>query len=189
MRMNKVENVLYQLGIYPSQAGYPIAQTAIALAIKEPSRLQRLTLDFYPEVGKQCGCTPACVERSLRISAARAWDANPKLLTAMAQREIASRLPQVILSACCTIVCGQVIPKSRFGTGKQICQVSCFKLFHFHLPIRKQNTQIGNSVKELPICVFVKESESTAVLWTQSLVRVVPSHYDLVRNANRRCPK
>ena len=32
MRMNKVENVLYQLGIYPSQAGYPIAQTAIALA-------------------------------------------------------------------------------------------------------------------------------------------------------------
>ena len=37
MRMNKVENVLYQLGIYPSQAGYPIAQTAIALAIKEPS--------------------------------------------------------------------------------------------------------------------------------------------------------
>ena len=89
MRMNKVDNVLYQLGIYPSQAGYPIAQTAIALAIKEPSRLQRLTLDFYPEVGKQCGCTPACVERSLRISAARAWDANPKLLTAMAQREIA----------------------------------------------------------------------------------------------------
>ena len=68
MRMNKVENVLYQLGIYPSQAGYPIAQTAIALAIKEPSRLQRLTLDFYPEVGKQCGRTPACVERSLRIS-------------------------------------------------------------------------------------------------------------------------
>lgn len=58
MRMNKVENVLYQLGIYPSQAGYPIAQTAIALAIKEPSRLQRLTLDFYPEVGKQCGCYP-----------------------------------------------------------------------------------------------------------------------------------
>lgn len=88
MRMNKVENVLYQLGIYPSQAGYPIAQTATALAIKEPSRLQRLTLAFYPEVGKQCGCTPACVERSLRISAARAWDANPKLLTALAQREI-----------------------------------------------------------------------------------------------------
>ena len=51
----ELEELLYQMGIYLVQAGYAVVVEAAALAVEEPERLQSLTQEFYPEVGRQRG--------------------------------------------------------------------------------------------------------------------------------------
>ena len=53
----ELEELLYQMGIYLVQAGYAVVVEAAALAVEEPERLQSLTQEFYPEVGRRCRCT------------------------------------------------------------------------------------------------------------------------------------
>ena len=70
----ELEELLYQMGIYLVQAGYAVVVEAAALAVEEPERLQSLTQEFYPEVGRRCRCTWNCAERSLRTATAQAWE-------------------------------------------------------------------------------------------------------------------
>ena len=56
----ELEKLLYQMGIYLVQAGYAVVVEAAALAVEEPERLQSLTQEFYPEVGRRCRCTWNC---------------------------------------------------------------------------------------------------------------------------------
>lgn len=63
--MSDLDDILYQLGVYPTQRGYHI--TAVAL---------------------RCSCSSAAVERNLRATANRAWDTNSKLVSQIAQREL-----------------------------------------------------------------------------------------------------
>ena len=49
----ELEELLYQMGIYLVQAGYAVVVEAAALAVEEPERLQSLTQEFYPEVGRR----------------------------------------------------------------------------------------------------------------------------------------
>ena len=85
---HELEELLYHLGIYLSQDGYPVICAAADLVLQEPERLRRLMTGVYLEVAKRCGCTAASVERSLRTTVATAWDANPTLFQKMAMREI-----------------------------------------------------------------------------------------------------
>mgnify|MGYP000386434615 CR=1 FL=1 len=85
---HELEELLYHLGIYLSQDGYPVICAAADLVLQEPERLRRLMTGVYLEVAKRCGCTAASVERSLRTTVATAWEANPTLFQKMAMREI-----------------------------------------------------------------------------------------------------
>ena len=77
----ELEELLYQMGIYLVQAGYAVVVEAAALAVEEPERLQSLTQEFYPEVGRRCRCTWNCAERSLRTATAQAWECNGALIS------------------------------------------------------------------------------------------------------------
>ena len=84
----ELEELLYQMGIYLVQAGYAVVVEAEALAVEEPERLQSLTQEFYPEVGRRCRCTWNCAERSLRTATAQAWECNGALISELAMRKI-----------------------------------------------------------------------------------------------------
>ena len=84
----ELEELLYQMGIYLVQAGYAVVVEAAALAVEEPERLQSLTQEFYPEVGRRCRCTWNCAERSLRTATAQAWECNGALISELAMRKI-----------------------------------------------------------------------------------------------------
>ena len=86
--------VIYVFWVFPSftakvsvATGAP-ASRAAALAVEEPERLQSLTQEFYPEVGRRCRCTWNCAERSLRTATAQAWECNGALISELAMRKI-----------------------------------------------------------------------------------------------------
>ena len=74
--MSDLDDILYQLGVYPTQRGYHITAVAVAIGRQEPEKLQMLTKWLYPAVALQCSCSSAAVERNLRATANRAWDTN-----------------------------------------------------------------------------------------------------------------
>lgn len=84
----ELEELLYQMGIYLVQAGYATIVEAATLAVEEPERLQSLTQEFYPEVGRRCKCTWNCVERSIRTATTQAWECNEELISKLAMRKI-----------------------------------------------------------------------------------------------------
>ncbi len=52
---HELEELLYHLGIYLSQDGYPVICAAADLVLQEPERLRRLMTGVYLEVAKRCG--------------------------------------------------------------------------------------------------------------------------------------
>lgn len=86
--MTDLDDILYQLGVYPTQRGYQITAVAVAVGRQEPEKLQMLTKWLYPAVARRCGCSTAAAERNLRAAANRAWDTNSKLISQIAQREL-----------------------------------------------------------------------------------------------------
>ena len=77
--MAELDEILYQLGVYPTQRGYQITNMAVTIGWREPEKLQMLTKWLYP-----------AVERNLRATVNRAWDTNPGLVSQIAKRELAS---------------------------------------------------------------------------------------------------
>lgn len=75
--MAELDEILYQLGVYPTQRGYQITNMAVTIGWREPEKLQMLTKWLYPAVALKCGCSNAAVERNLRATVNRAWDTNP----------------------------------------------------------------------------------------------------------------
>ena len=68
--MADLDEILYQLGVYPTQRGYQITNMAVTIGWTEPEKLQMLTKWLYP--------------------VNRAWDTNPGLVSKIAKRELAS---------------------------------------------------------------------------------------------------
>ena len=101
----ELEELLYQMGIYLVQAGYAVVVEAAALAVEEPERLQSLTQEFYPEVGRRCRCTWNCAERSLRTATAQAWECNGALISSWPCGRSPSRLRREISCASCATPC------------------------------------------------------------------------------------
>lgn len=64
--MSDLDDILYQLGVYPTQRGYHITAVAVAIGRQEPEKLQMLTKWLYPAVALRCSCSSAAVERNLQ---------------------------------------------------------------------------------------------------------------------------
>lgn len=77
--------LLMQLGITPNYDGYRQAESAVALARREPDALHMVCKWLYPAVAKECGTTWQCVERNVRSVAGMAWKNNPELLCKLAR--------------------------------------------------------------------------------------------------------
>ena len=57
--MAELDEILYQLGVYPTQRGYQITNMAVTIGWREPEKLQMLTKWLYPAVALKCGCSNA----------------------------------------------------------------------------------------------------------------------------------
>lgn len=65
--------MLLNLGIPAHLNGYRFLLSAIVLAVKDPTRLRRITSSLYPSIAEPFDTTPSCVERSIRHAISIAW--------------------------------------------------------------------------------------------------------------------
>lgn len=86
--LEELDELLYDLGIYQTQEGYILILIAIKLILKQPELLGNLTKELYPKIAMQRGCRDYTVERNIRFSISKAWDANPAIFTDLAHRTI-----------------------------------------------------------------------------------------------------
>ena len=75
--MDKLEGLLFRLGIYKCQEGYDCIWTAMELVEEDETLLRRLMGGLYAATAARCGNTRTRVERNIRSSIAKAWEANP----------------------------------------------------------------------------------------------------------------
>lgn len=78
--MDKLEGLLFRFGIYRCQEGYDCILAAMELVEEDETLLKRLIGGLYPAAAARCGNTRTSVERNIRTSIAKAWDANPGYL-------------------------------------------------------------------------------------------------------------
>ena len=79
-----ISESLRRLGITSESRGYDRTRTAISLAVEREERLHAVGKEIYLVTADRCGCSPDAVERSVRLSAEKAWKRNPDLLISMA---------------------------------------------------------------------------------------------------------
>ena len=86
-----ISDSLRRLGITSESMGYERTQTAISLAVERAERLHAVGKEIYSVTAERCGCSPDAVERSIRLSAEKAWRRNPDLLISMAGYPVGKR--------------------------------------------------------------------------------------------------
>ena len=86
--MDKLEGLLFRFGIYRCQEGYDCILAAMELVEEDETLLKRLIGGLYPAAAARCGNTRTSVERNIRTSIAKAWDANPGYFSKIAHRSI-----------------------------------------------------------------------------------------------------
>lgn len=86
--MDKLEGLLFRLGIYKCQEGYDCIWTAMELVEEDETLLRRLMGGLYAATAARCGNTRTRVERNIRSSIAKAWEANPEYFSQIAHRTI-----------------------------------------------------------------------------------------------------
>lgn len=58
--------ILVELGMSANLQGFKYMQDSVAMVIKEPSLIKKVTKVLYPEIGKEYDVSGAVVERSMR---------------------------------------------------------------------------------------------------------------------------
>lgn len=86
--MDKLEGLLFRFGIYRCQEGYDCILAAMELVEEDETLPKRLIGGLYPAAAARCGNTRTSVERNIRTSIAKAWDANPGYFSKIAHRSI-----------------------------------------------------------------------------------------------------
>lgn len=71
--VNEIQNLLLDIGLSPSVAGFQYITYAEQLALKDEEYLHHVTKLLYIDVAKKYHTTPSCVERSIRHAIASAW--------------------------------------------------------------------------------------------------------------------
>ncbi len=70
----KISNIFISIGIPPHIKGYQYLREGIKMAIEDPSIINSVTKQLYPEVGKKFSTTASKVERAIRHAIEVAWN-------------------------------------------------------------------------------------------------------------------
>lgn len=70
----KISNIFISIGIPPHIKGYQYLREGIKMAIENPSIINSVTKELYPEIGKKFGTTASKVERAIRHAIEVAWN-------------------------------------------------------------------------------------------------------------------
>ena len=111
--MDKLEGLLFRFGIYRCQEGYDCILAAMELVEEDETLLKRLIGGLYPAAAACCGNTRTSVERNIRTSIAKAWDANPGYFSKIAHRTLHSHPRREIFCVCCMSICESRKPESK----------------------------------------------------------------------------
>lgn len=75
-----VTNLLKQLGVPAHIKGYSYLRTAIQMTVKDPSLMDAVTKELYPEVAKKYNTTSSRVERAIRHAVEISWSQSDEEL-------------------------------------------------------------------------------------------------------------
>lgn len=70
----KISNIFISIGIPPHIKGYQYLREGIKMAIENPSIINSVTKELYPEIGKKFSTTASKVERAIRHAIEVAWN-------------------------------------------------------------------------------------------------------------------
>ena len=70
----KISNIFISIGIPPHIKGYQYLREGIKMAIENPSIINSVTKELYPEIGKKFSTTSSKVERAIRHAIEVAWN-------------------------------------------------------------------------------------------------------------------
>lgn len=73
----ELKKTLIYLGITPNYRGYDYMVLAMRLVFENPERLQYVTKELYPVIGKKYRTDWRAVEHSIRITILRSWESDP----------------------------------------------------------------------------------------------------------------
>ncbi len=70
----KISNIFISIGIPPHIKGYQYLREGIKMAVENPSIINSVTKELYPEIGKKFATTASKVERAIRHAIEVAWN-------------------------------------------------------------------------------------------------------------------
>ena len=88
---DRITEALLLLGISPYFKGHGYLVASIEVTVLDPSRIELVTKDLYPSIGRRFEVTTASVERCMRTAIASYWFYNNGTLDKMAQRHLTKR--------------------------------------------------------------------------------------------------
>ena len=78
MAVDKLEKLMFELGIYQCQEGCDCILAAMELVVEDPKRLKRLTKVLYPLTAARCDCGRPSVGETFEAPLPKGWEANPE---------------------------------------------------------------------------------------------------------------
>ena len=72
--MNRVTEIIHEIGVPAHIKGYRYLREAIILAVKNRELIEAITKELYPQVAETFQTTPSKVERAIRHAIEIAWD-------------------------------------------------------------------------------------------------------------------
>ena len=111
--MDKLEGLLFRFGIYRCQEGYDCILAAMELVEEDETLLKRLIGGLYPAAAARCGNTRTSVERNIRTSIAKAWDATLGISQRLPTGALHSHPRREIFCVCCMSICESRKPESK----------------------------------------------------------------------------
>ena len=72
--MNRVTEVIHEIGVPAHIKGYSYLREAIILAVENKGVVDAMTKELYPAVAREFDTTPSRVERAIRHAIEVAWD-------------------------------------------------------------------------------------------------------------------
>lgn len=115
--MRKLENILFELGIYQNRQGFNCIVIAVELASKNPAYLKNLTTALYPAVARCIGCSSPAVERSIRYAISCAWANGPEAFSRLARRGLTQ--PPTVGNFIC-MLCNHINQAASMGYRNQL---------------------------------------------------------------------
>ncbi|MCD8041116.1 MAG: sporulation transcription factor Spo0A [Clostridia bacterium] len=70
----KISNIFISIGIPPHIKGYVYLREGIKMAVENPSIINKVTKELYPEIGKKFDTSASKVERAIRHAIEVAWN-------------------------------------------------------------------------------------------------------------------